>query len=102
MAVPVYIGDEVSAAGWRLAGVQVSTPEPGGETAALASALASAPEAVPLVLVAAAVAVRIDAAALATAAGALSPLVLVLPDPQGEVALPGLAGRLRTQLGLNA
>lgn len=102
MTVPVYIGDEVSAAGWRLAGVRVSVPEPGSETAALASALASAPEAAPLVLVSAAVAARIDAAALATAAGALSPLVLVLPDPQGEVVLPGLAGRLRTQLGLEA
>ena len=53
-------------------------------------------------LVSAAVAARIDAAALAAAAGALAPLVLVLPDPQGEVTLPGLAGRLRTQLGLDA
>jgi vacuolar-type H+-ATPase subunit F/Vma7 len=102
MVAPLYIGDEISAAGWRLAGVRVSVPEPGSETAALASALTLAPGAAPLVLVSAAVAVRIDAAALATAAGALSPLVLVLPDPQGEVSLPGLAGRLRTQLGLEA
>ena len=98
MAAPIYIGDEVSAAGWRLAGVQVSTPAPGGETAALASARASAP----LVLVSAAVAVHIDAATLAAAAAALAPLVLVLPDPQGEGVRPGLAGRLRTQLGLDA
>lgn len=98
MAAPIYIGDEVSAAGWQLAGVRVSTPEPGGETVALASGRETAP----LVLVSAAVAARIDAAALATATGALSPLVLVLPDPQGQVVLPGLAGRLRTQLGLEA
>jgi vacuolar-type H+-ATPase subunit F/Vma7 len=98
MTEPVYIGDEISAAGWRLTGVRVSTPGPGGETGALASARAEAP----LVLVSAAVAVRIDAAALAAAAGVLSPLVLVLPDPQGEVVRPGLAGRLRTQLGLEA
>jgi vacuolar-type H+-ATPase subunit F/Vma7 len=98
MTEPVYIGDEISAAGWRLTGIRVSTPGPGGETRALASACAKAP----LVLVSAAVAARIEAAALATAAGALSPLVLVLPDPQGEVVRPGLAGRLRAQLGLEA
>ena len=78
MTGPVYIGDEISAAGWRLTGGRVSTP----------------------VLVSVAVAARIDAAALSTAAGALTPLMLVLPDPQGEVETPGLAGRLRTQLGL--
>jgi vacuolar-type H+-ATPase subunit F/Vma7 len=94
MMEPVYIGDEISAAGWRLIGVRPATPGPGRETAALASAR----EAAPLVLVSAAVAARIDAAALA--AGALTPLMLVLPDPQGEVETPGLAGRLRTQLGL--
>lgn len=100
MTEPVYIGDEISAAGWRLIGVRFATPGPGRETAALASALTAAPGAAPLVLVSAAVAARIDAAALAAAAGALTPLVLVLPDPQGEVKQPGLAGRLRTQLGL--
>jgi len=98
MTGPVYIGDEISAAGWRLTGVRVSTPEPGRETGALASAREDAP----LVLVSAALAARIDAAVLGVAAGALAPLVLVLPDPQGEVKQPGLAGRLRTQLGLEA
>ena len=98
MAVPIYIGDEISAAGWRLTGAQVCVPEPGAETAALLRAR----DAAPLVLVSAAVAVHMDAATLATAAGAVAPLVLVLPDPQGEVTLPALAGRLRTQLGLDA
>ena len=98
MAAPVYIGDEISGAGWRLAGLRLAVPEPGKETAALASARAVAP----LVLVSAATAVHIDAATLAAAASALAPLVLVLPDPQGEVALPDLASRLRTQLGLDA
>ena len=96
MTGPVYIGDEISAAGWRLTGVRVSTPGPGRETEAFASARGRPS----LVQVSAAVAARIDAAALSTAAGALTPLMLVLPDPQGEVETPGLAGRLRTQLGL--
>ena len=98
MAAPVYVGDEISAAGWRLSGVRVSVPDPGEETAALARARAEAP----LVLVSAALAARIDAAALVAAGSALAPLVLVVPDPQGEVALPDLAGRLRAQLGLDA
>lgn len=84
MTGPVYIGDEISAAGWRLTGVRVSTPGPGRETEAFASARGRAS----LVLVSAAVAARIDAAALSTAAGALTPLMLVLPDPQGEVERP--------------
>ena len=98
MRAPVYIGDEISAAGWRLAGARVAMPGPGEETAALNAACAGAP----LVLVSAAVAVRMDAAALATAASALAPLVLVVPDPQGAVAPADLAGRLRAQLGLEA
>ena len=96
MAAPAYVGDEISAAGWRLAGAQVSVPGAGEETAALARAITQAP----LVLVSAAVAIRIDAAVLAAAASALTPLVLVVPDPQDEVSLPGLADRLRSQLGL--
>lgn len=98
MAAPLYIGDEIGAAGWRLAGARVAVPQPGGEAAALARGRAEAP----LVLVSAAVAARIDAAVLAAAGSALAPLVLVVPDPQGEVALPDLAGRLRKQLGLEA
>lgn len=100
MAAPVYIGDELSAAGWRLAGASVAVPARGGETAALLQACAGGDA--ELVLVSAAVAARIDAAALAAAALALTPLVLVVPDPQGAVAAADLAGRLRAQLGLEA
>lgn len=96
MAAPAFIGDELSAAGFRLAGARVQVPERGAETAALATALADAS----LVLVSADVAARIDSGALRDAMAALSPLVAIVPDAQGEVALPDLAARLRTQLGL--
>jgi hypothetical protein len=33
---------------------------------------------------------------------ALQPLVLIVPDAQGEVTLPDLAARLRGQLGMEA
>jgi vacuolar-type H+-ATPase subunit F/Vma7 len=98
MGAPVYLGDEVSAAGWRLAGAAVHTPAPGEEAAALAAACAQAP----LVLVSAAVAAGIAAPMLRAALLALSPLVLLVPDRQGRVPLPDLAARLREQLGLQA
>jgi hypothetical protein len=98
MRPPVYLGDEISAAGWGLAGLRTGVPAPGDETSALADARTDAP----LVLVSAALAARMDAAALRDALCALQPLVLVVPDPQGQVAGPDLALRLRAQLGLEA
>jgi vacuolar-type H+-ATPase subunit F/Vma7 len=126
MAAPVYLGDEVSAAGYRLAGALVRTPLAGEETAALAwarsQAIAGPPQdcllplggadaaerrpwgcaEAPLVLVSSAVAAGIAEAVLRAALCALTPLVLVVPDLQGEVPLPDLAARLRGQLGLEA
>ena len=98
MAQPAYLGDEASAAGYRLAGALVRTPGAGEEAAALAWARSQAP----LVLVSAAVAAGIGEALLREALSALAPLVLVVPDLQGAVPLPDLAARLRGQLGLEA
>jgi vacuolar-type H+-ATPase subunit F/Vma7 len=98
MRPPIYLGDEVTAAGYRLAGVQVRVPAPGEAGAAFEEARALAP----LVLVSAAVAIHIDPTQLRTALTALQPLVLVVPDAQGEVARPDLAARLRGQLGMEA
>jgi len=96
MTVAYYLGDEISAAGFRLAGATTRVPAPGAETDALAAARAESK----LVLVSAPVAARIDEAALARALAALSPLTLLVPDPAGEVPLPDIAARLRRQLGL--
>lgn len=98
MSAPIYLGDEVSAAGFRLAGALVRSPAAGEETAALAWARSRSP----LVLLSAAVAACIGEAALRGALSALTPLVLIVPDLQGEVPLPDLAARLRGQLGLEA
>jgi vacuolar-type H+-ATPase subunit F/Vma7 len=94
----VYLGDEVSAAGYRLAGAHVRTPRAGEAAVALAWARSQAP----LVLVSAAVAAGVGEAALRAALLASTPLVLIVPDLQGEVPLPDLAARLRGQLGLEA
>jgi vacuolar-type H+-ATPase subunit F/Vma7 len=98
MSAPVYIGDEVSAAGFRLAGARATVPDDGGEAAALADALAAAP----LVLVSAAIAARIPWGEMAKALAALAPLTLIVPDLVGNVPIPDLAARLRRQLGMEA
>ena len=96
MSIPCYIGDEVSAAGFRLAGARTIVPSAGEEAAALASARESAT----LVLIAADVATRIAARDLAFAQAALAPLTLIVPDLRGEIPMPDLTTRLRGQLGL--
>jgi vacuolar-type H+-ATPase subunit F/Vma7 len=98
MTAPIYLGDEVSAAGYRLGGALVRSPGTGDATAMLAWARDRAP----LVLLSAAVAVDIDEAVLRPALSALAPLVLIVPDLHGEVPLPDLGARLRALLGLEA
>jgi hypothetical protein len=98
MPAPVYLGDEVSAAGYRLAGVESAVPPRGGEGAALQEARAKAP----LVLLSPAVAARIDAHVLGEALAALAPLVVIVLDTQGALPRPDLAARIRGQLGLPA
>ena len=98
MTAPIYLGDEVSAAGYRLAGALVRTPAASEAAATLAWARTRAP----LVLLSAAVAAAIDEAVLRPALSALAPLVLIVPDPHGEVPVPDLGARLRAQLGLEA
>jgi vacuolar-type H+-ATPase subunit F/Vma7 len=98
MPAPAYLGDEISAAGYRLAGAEVIVPAEGNATAAFHAARASSP----LVLVSAAVAAGIDPGELRSAMMALQPLVLIVPDVHGEVPLPDLAARLRGQLGMEA
>jgi vacuolar-type H+-ATPase subunit F/Vma7 len=98
MTAPIYLGDEVSAAGYRLAGALVRTPGAGEAAATLAWARSRAP----LVLLSAAVAAAIDEAVLRPALSALAPLVLIVPDLHGEVPVPDLGTRLRALLGLEA
>lgn len=101
MALLHYVGDEIAAAGWRLAGAAVHVPAAGDEAAALSAARAAARATGALVLVSAATAARIDAVLVQGAVAAPAPLVLVIPDTQGQVAMPDFAARLRTQLGLD-
>jgi vacuolar-type H+-ATPase subunit F/Vma7 len=96
MTAPIYLGDEISAVGYRLAGIRARVPEPGTETGALAAARVDAA----LVLVSAAVAARISEAPMRSALAALTPLTLIVPDLHGLSPVPDIGARLRRQLGL--
>jgi vacuolar-type H+-ATPase subunit F/Vma7 len=96
MPVPCYVGDEVTAAGFRLAGVATIVPDRGHETEALASACAQ----YALVLLCAAVAQRIEPRVLGAALAGLVPPVALLPDVQGAARVPDLAARVAQTLGL--
>lgn len=99
MAAPVvFIGPEVAASGWRLAGVETVDPAPGAESAALTTARQRAW----MVLVCASVLERVDPVVWREARAATAPLLLVVPDLQGRAPQPDIAGRLRSQLGLVA
>ena len=98
MNAPVYIGDDIAAAGFRLAGLEVLVPAPGEEAAALVRARSHSP----LVLLSAATAAQIPAVLLEPALLAATPITVLVPDIHGAVELPDPSARLRRQLGVEA
>jgi len=96
MSTPVYIGDEVEAAGYRLAGLEVRVPD----RDELLPQIHSACEQAPLVLIGAATARDIPPAELDRLLAQVSPPVVIMPDVRNRVGLPDLATRLRAQLGV--
>ncbi len=98
----VFIGDELSAAGWRLAGADCHRP-----------ALADTPELLRamrrtlgcddepgLILITAEYAAALPPALLAEALAAQCPPCVVVPDTRGRVAPEDLTATLKRQLGL--
>ncbi|MDH3673417.1 MAG: V-type ATP synthase subunit F [Gammaproteobacteria bacterium] len=96
MPAPIFIGDEVSAAAYRLAGARACVPAP----AEIDSILQWACEETDLVLITAEYAALLPPQQLTQAQAALDPLLLVVPDVRGHVAIPDLAAQLRGQLGV--
>ena len=96
MSEPVYIGDVVSAAGYRLAGLRVQQPDMAQLLAQIEQACMDAP----LVLLGADLAGQLPVADLDRLLSRVTPAVVVVPDVRGQAALPELANRLRQQLGV--
>lgn len=98
MSPVFFLGDELSAAGFRLGGAETRVPRAGTEAEAFAEARAHAT----LVLVTAGVAARLPADLLVQALSATRPLVLIVPDVRGREPAPDPAQALRRQLGMEA
>jgi len=90
-----FVGDELSAAGYRLAGAATRVPARGAVGEALAAACAEAD----LVLLATAQARELPGVVLDAARERAAPLVLVVADVAGNACPPPLAERLWRLLG---
>jgi len=96
MTIPVYIGDAVSAAGYRLAGLRTHVPG----TVDINMEIEQACHEAPLVLLGADIASQLPAADLDRLLSRVTPAVVVVPDVRGKAPLPDLVSRLRRQLGV--
>ena len=98
MAGVAFIGDELTASGFRLAGARVFIVSV-DETAA---AFDAAREVASLVLIGPSHAAALPAAGLATALGSFAPLTLVVDDILEREAPPDLEQLMRRALGVEA
>jgi vacuolar-type H+-ATPase subunit F/Vma7 len=94
----VFIGDELSAAGWRLAGADCRTPAP-SETAGLLRALRRDARA-DLIVITAEYAAAVPAALREELLAAQRPACVVVADARGHQAPTDLTTTLKRQLGL--
>lgn len=96
MVAPVVIADELTAAGYRLAGARTIVPSTRNLSALFAAARADCE----LLLVTAALAARLPPQELESARVAERPLLLVIPDVLRRRDPPDLAHELQRVLGV--
>lgn len=96
MAVVEFIGDEVSAAGYRLSGVDVQIAARGN----VLSLVKQACERASLVLLGDSSARTIPARELDVLLANIDPPVLVVPDVRAVQDVPDIAYRVHNQLGM--
>jgi vacuolar-type H+-ATPase subunit F/Vma7 len=96
MALCAFLGDEISALGFRLGGVECHSPT-SGETAALFRSLR---ERVQLILLTAETARALPPDLLRKTRAAQRPLVLVIADVRRRVLPPDQVEQVRRQLGM--
>lgn len=95
-AVLAYVGDAVSAAGFRLAGASTFSPTAGEEAAALAQAR----QAADVLLLSDEVAAALPREELGALLTATAPLVAIVPRAGAAPSANDPAERVRAQLGL--
>jgi vacuolar-type H+-ATPase subunit F/Vma7 len=99
MARVYYIGDEVTAAGYRLAGAEVRVPAPSEVGEALRRACADGAD---MILLSAALAPQVEPGELSAALIAEAPLVAIVPDVFGRCPPPDVARDVRLALGIES
>jgi vacuolar-type H+-ATPase subunit F/Vma7 len=97
MSAAIFIGDELTAAGFRLTGIETLAPDPKDVGHAFDDARARAG----LVIITADLARAIPAADLEAALLAEAPALAIVPDVRFAAEPPDLAGRLRRVLGID-
>ena len=96
MPAPVFIGDEVTAAAYRLAGARIVDPEPHNVDQALVTALSESD----YVLLTAEVAASVSPPALEAALAGEEAMVLIVPDVIGGSRPPDLGKEAERALGI--
>ena len=99
MSAAIFIGDELTAAGYRLTGIETIVPGPKGVGGAFDDARARAD--LIIIIITAELARAIPAAALKAARLAETPALAIVPDVRFTAEPPDLAGRLRRVLGID-
>ena len=97
MAHVWYIGDEVTAAGYRLAGAETRAPAPSETSEVFLRARSDGAD---LILLSAALAAEVGPAELSAALIADAPLVVIVPDVFGRCPPPDVAREVRLALGI--
>jgi vacuolar-type H+-ATPase subunit F/Vma7 len=92
-----YIGDEATAAGYRLAGAETRVPAATDTPEVFRQAVADGAE---LILLSAERASDLDDVELADALVAVKPLVAIVPDAYGRHVPPDVARATRLALGI--
>jgi vacuolar-type H+-ATPase subunit F/Vma7 len=96
MAVAEFIGDAVSAAGYRLCGVETQVADAGNALTLINHAC----ERAELVLISSSMLPFLRAAELDQLLAKTQPPVLIVPDVRGLHDVPDIASRINRQLGL--
>ena len=96
MSVAEFIGDEVSAAGFRLCGIDVHITD-GSDVIAL---IDKARERASLVLVSSSAVQDLNTAELDALLAGIEPVVVVVPDVRGLHEIPDIVPRIHQQLGM--
>jgi vacuolar-type H+-ATPase subunit F/Vma7 len=98
MGAAIFIGDELSASGFRLTGIETLVPEPDAVGAAFEEARSRGS----LVIVTAEVARHIPAPQLEAAMLAEQPAITIIPDVLFSAPAPDLTRKLMSVLGIEA